>query len=303
MTEIEQDIRSIPEILRQTHARIEERRDVLAPLLQGPIVLLGSGSSYCVAQSLAVLYEQECAAPGQAIIPSDYFSRPTWTHIAISRTGETTELIDALRRAHEAGGYCILLTGQLGSPAEAYADTVVALEFAAEQGVIQTRFIIAATEAMRMLIAGAAGYSYSTMNALPDLMQQAIASFDASSLLSFDHIVYLGRDWRYGLARAAALNLQETALLVPEAHQTLDYRHGPIACADTRTLVWCFDPFEDTAASAVIDDIRRTGATVVWSNVDPLIAVAQTQLFAVQKAARQGVNPAAPRNLRRAIIL
>lgn len=303
MSVIEQDIRSIPEILRQTHARIEEQRDMIAPLLDGPIAFLGSGSSYCLAMAIAAFYEQERHTPGQAIIPSDYLPRPNWLHIAISRTGETTELVHALQRAHESGARCILLTGQQGSPAEVHADMVITLEFAAEQGVIQTRFIVAAAEALRVLIAGAAGHGFLTLDDLPERMEQALANFDPSPLLKFDHIVYLGRGWRYGLACAAALNIEETTLLVPEAHQTLDYRHGPIACADERTLVWCLDLLEDTASAAVIEDVRRTGATIQWTEVDPLIAIAQSQLFALRKAQARGIDSSAPRNLTRAVIL
>ena len=271
MTVIEQDIRSIPTILRQTHARIDERRDALMPLLDGSAAFLGCGSSYCVAMALAALYEQERHVPGQAIIASDYLPRPTWTHVAISRTGETTELVTAMQRIHEAGGRCLLLVGEHGSPAEAHADLVLTLEFAPEQGVIQTRFVVAATQALRLLIAAVR----TSLDDLPERMERALATFDPSPLVRFDHVVFLGRGWCYGLASAAALNLQETALMVPEVHQTLDYRHGPIASADERTVVWCLDSLQDAASVAVIDDVRRTGATVQWTDVDPLIAVAQ----------------------------
>ncbi|HZT98354.1 MAG TPA: SIS domain-containing protein [Ktedonobacteraceae bacterium] len=299
MTVIEQDIRSIPTILRQTHARIDERRDALMPLLDGPMAFLGCGSSYCVAMALAALYEQERHAPGQAIIASDYLPRPTWTHVAISRTGETTELVTAMQRIHEAGGRCLLLVGEQGSPAEAHADLVLPLEFAAEQGVIQTRFVVAATQALRLLMAAVR----TPLDNLPERMEQALATFDPSPLVRFDHVVFLGRGWCYGLASAAALNLQETALMVPEAHQTLDYRHGPIASADERTLVWCLDPLDNAASAAVINDVRRTGATVQWTEVDPLIAVAQAQLSALRKAEARSLDPMAPRHLSRAIIL
>jgi glutamine---fructose-6-phosphate transaminase (isomerizing) len=299
MTIIEQDIRSIPTILRQTYVRIDERKDALAPLLDGPIAFLGCGSSYCVAMALAALYEQERHVPGQAFIASDYLPRPGWMHVAISRTGETTELVTAMQRIQEAGGHCLLLVGERGSPAEAYADAVLTLEFAAEQGVIQTRFIVAALQALRLLIAA----SRVSFDDLPERMEQGLASFDTTPLLKFDHVVYLGRRWCYGLAFAARLNLQETALMVPEAHQTLDYRHGPIASADERTLVWCFDPSGDATSAAVINDVRRTGATVQWTDVDPLIAVAQSQLFALHKAEMRRLDPMAPRNLSRAIIL
>src|SRR5947209_3412118 len=193
MTVIEQDIRSIPAILRQTHARIDERRDALMPLLEGPIAFLGCGSSYCVAMALAALYEQERHAPAQAIIASDSIPRAGWTYVAISRTGETTELVTALQRAQEAGGRCLLVVGEQGSPAEAHADTVLTLEFAPEQGVIQTRFVVAATQALRLLMVG----THESVDDLPESMEQALTTFDPTPLLRFEHVVYLGRGWRY----------------------------------------------------------------------------------------------------------
>ena len=63
------------------------------------------------------------------------------------------------------------------------------------------------------------------------------------------------------------------------------------------------DPLEDAPGAAVIDDVRRTGATGQWTGTDPLITVAQAQLFALHKAAARGVDPMAPRHLSRAIIL
>jgi glucosamine--fructose-6-phosphate aminotransferase (isomerizing) len=294
---IEEDIRSTPAIVRQTQARVDERRAALAPLLGGPMALLGSGSSYCVALSAAATYEQARRAPAQAIIASDYLPRPGWTHVAISRTGQTTELIEAMARARAAGAPVLLVVGEDGSPAARHADAVLPLEFASEKGVIQTRFVAASIAALRSLATGDASPD------LPRHIARAIEDFDPTPLLRFDHVVFLGRGAAYGIARAAAVNLQETALLAPEAHQTLDYRHGPIAAADDRTLVWSLDPPEDTESAAVLDDVRATGATVRGGEDEPLATLAQVQLLSLHKAAARGIDPTAPRNLARAVIL
>jgi len=99
----EGDIRSTPEILAGTIARVEQCRGTLAPMLTGPLVLLGCGSSHCVALAGADLYEAHGHGPAQAVFPSDYVPRPDWLHLAISRTGQTTELVGAMR-AGEGGG-------------------------------------------------------------------------------------------------------------------------------------------------------------------------------------------------------
>lgn len=299
MASIEEDIRSTPDILRRTHERVAAARAALGVRLEGPLALLGCGSSYCAALAAAAVYERERGAPAQAIVASDYLPRAGWTHVAISRTGKTTELVEAMKRARGVGAPVLLLVGEEGSPAAQVADAVLPLEFAAEEGVIQTRFVSAAVAALSALIHG----EEADATTLPKRMERSLTAFDPTPLLRFDHVVFLGRGQGYGLARAAAVNLQETALLVPEAHQTLDYRHGPIAAADARTLVWSLDAPGDVESEAVLDDVRRTGATVYVSGDDPLITMAQAQLTALRKAQASGLDPATPRHLARAVVL
>lgn len=300
MSNVERDVRSTPDILRQTLTRLDRDADEIAPLLRGPVVFLGCGSSYCLGASAAALYEETHGAPAQAIVASDYRPRPGWTHVAISRSGTTTELVEAMRRARTAGAPVILLGGDGDTPAEREADAVLRLEFAAERGVIQTRFITAAMLALRLLIGGESARA--ALRDVPEQVERALAACDPADS-AYSHVVYLGRAWRHGLALTAALNVQETALLVSEGHQTLDYRHGPIACAGEGSLVWCLDPRDDAPSSAVLDDVRRTGAGVRQTGDDPLVALSQAQLLAVRLAERRGVNPDAPRHLARSVVL
>jgi len=301
MNAVEEDVFSTPAILRQTMARAEELEGALAHLLQGPMIFLGCGSSYCVGVAAATLYEMECQAPAQGIIASEYRLRPGWAHLAISRTGRTTELIQAMRSAREAQERVALIVGDPGSPAAEHADAVLPLEFAPERGVVQTRFITAALLALRLVIGGAA--TQRALHDLPDELSRALIEFDATPLTSFEHVVFLGRGWRYGLALSAALTMQETALLVSEGYQTLEYRHGPIAAADEGTLVWCIDEPDDPVSAGVLDDVRRTGATVRCIAGDPLATLAQIHLLAVRMAESRGIDPDAPRHLSRAIVL
>ena len=53
----------------------------------------------------------------------------------------------------------------------------------------------------------------------------------------FDRFHFLGRGWTVGLAYEAALKLREAARAWSEAYPAMEYRHGPIAMADSRTLV------------------------------------------------------------------
>jgi fructoselysine-6-P-deglycase FrlB-like protein len=175
---------------------------------------------------------------------------------------------------------------------------VLRLEFAAEDAIIQTRFFASSLLALRLLIG-----SETDLDDVPDAVQRTLTGFQPTDLAGYRHFVFLGRHWRYGVALGARLNVQETSLLNPEAHETLDYRHGPIASADAETLVWCFDPLDDPAAAGVIEDVRRTGAAVRWTGDDPLAGLAEVHALAVCLAGECGVDCEAPRNLTRAIVL
>jgi glucosamine--fructose-6-phosphate aminotransferase (isomerizing) len=296
----EQDIRTTPEVLRQTLVRVGESADTTAMALQGPVIFLGCGTSYLVSQAAAALYEAASGFPAQAIISSEYHRRRGWSHVAISRTGRTTELVEAMRRARDAGLAVTLIEGEPLSPAADQADRVLSLDFAPERGTIQTRFISASLLALRLMIGG--GREVALLQTLPDGVERGLAGFDPEPLLAFRHVVFLGMGWRYALAQAAAMNLQETSQLVPEAHQTLEYRHGPIACADTETLVWSFDRPDNDVAATVLRDVARTGATIRQITGDPAVALVQAQLLAVRIAGSRGVDADKPRHLTRAVV-
>lgn len=301
MAETEADIRATPATLRQTTEQVAAWRDRLTPLFGGPALFLGCGSSLCVGVAGARLYEAAFGAPAQALTASECRPRRGWLHIGISRTGQTTELVQALREARQAGVPTLLLEGDAGSPAGREAETILPLPFATERAVVQTRFVSAALLSLRLLCAAAA--ERVALATVPEQVERALAVFDPASLLRFERVVFLGRGWRHGVALAAALNHQETALRPAEGQHSMEYRHGPVAVADANTLVWCFDPPGDPLSDAVLADVRRTGAEVRAADADPLAALAQAQLLAVRAAEARGIDPDAPRHLSRAIVL
>ena len=102
-----------------------------------------------------------------------------------------------------------------------------------------------------------------------------------------------------GLAHEAALKLREAAQAWAEAYPALEYRHGPIAIAGPRTVVWSLGPLDATLA----DEVRATGATLVCEPLDSLAALVLAQRTAVALAQARGLDPDRPRNLTRSVVL
>ena len=292
MTLTSREIASQPAIWRQA---LETRADRASELLDLPgarMLVLGCGTSAFVAESFAILREQA----GFGITDAAYASEPwTWRDydavLVLSRSGTTTEVIEALDRIPQ-GVRTIAVTGVADSAVAERADDVLLLDFADEQSVVQTRF----PTTFLLLARAALGADVSDVPAQAEAMLSRPLDIDITGL---SHFVYLGSGWTYGLAQEAALKIREAAQAWAESYPMLDYRHGPLAVADSRSLVWIIGNAEQT----LVDDIERTGATVRVGTADPLIELAQAQRLAVAIAERSGLNPDAPRHLTRSIVL
>jgi fructoselysine-6-P-deglycase FrlB-like protein len=273
---------SIAPLMAPTLARAGER-----------VLVIGCGTSAFVAESFALLRETAGLGETDAAYASEPRSARDYDAvIAITRSGTTTEVAEALE-ATPAGVRRIVVTGVAESPCALLADDVVLLDFADEQSVVQTRF----PTTFLLLARAAFGEDVS---AVPDRAAEVLAT-DAPDLpASFDHFVYLGRGWTYGLAQEAALKIREAAQAWAESYPMLDYRHGPLAVAHEGSLVWVLGAADDDLAR----DIRTTGAVVVQSTgEDPLIELALAQRLAVRIAETRGLDPDHPRHLTRSIVL
>jgi glutamine---fructose-6-phosphate transaminase (isomerizing) len=285
------EIASQPETWRRALELVDVARDLLAAPGER-VLVIGCGTSAFVAESFAWLRE----AAGLGTTDARYASElGVWRDvdrvIAITRSGTTTEVLDALR-AVPAGVRRIAITGVADGPVHDLVDDALVLDFADETSVVQTRF----PTAFLLLARAAFGEDVAAIPAQADEALAAPLPLDAAA---FDHFVYLGSDWTYGLAQEAALKIREAAQAWSESYPLLDYRHGPLAVAHDTSIVWMFGRSD----ADLVAQVEATGATVVTSSRDPLVELVQAQRLAVALAEHRGLNPDAPRHLTRSIIL
>ncbi|MDF2805481.1 MAG: sugar isomerase [Cellulosimicrobium sp.] len=256
------------------------------------VLVLGCGTSAFVAEAIAVLREDAGLGETDAAYASEW--RPTRPYdrvVVISRSGTTSECLEALA-AVPAGTRTAAVVGVAGTPVALAADDVLVLDLADEESVVQTRFPTTVLAVARQAFG----------ENLSDLVEQAERALAAPLPVepgAFEHFVFLGRSWAYGLAQEAALKIREAAQAWSESYPALDYRHGPVAVATDATLVILLG--DDDPALA--EDVRRTGATVVHLAGDPLVQLVQCQRLAVALAADRGLDADAPRHLTRSVVL
>jgi fructoselysine-6-P-deglycase FrlB-like protein len=288
-TFVAEELASQPETWRRAAALAPEFADAL-PQPGERVAVVGCGTSWFIAMTYAVLRERAGLGLTDAFAGSEYPAGREYDRVvAISRSGTTTEIVQLL--AGLTTQKTVLLTAVGDSPAAAEADQVIALPFADERSVVQTRF---ATTGLALLRAGLG-------DDIEMLARQAEIALDLpiDDLLSAEQVTFIGTGPAVGLTFEAALKTREAAQFWAESYPSMDYRHGPIAIAQPGRLVWSLDE----APEGLVDDVEATGATFVHHDLDPQAALVVVHRFAVALAVARGLDPDHPRSLTRSVIL
>ncbi len=150
------------------------------------------------------------------------------------------------------------MTATHGQPLDALVDDQLLLDFADERSVVQTRF------PTTVLAMARAAYGDNVDHLVADGAAALAAPLPADPA-DIDHLVFLGTGWTVGLANEAALKVRESAQAWSESYPAMDYRHGPIAVAGPRSLVWSFGP----VPADLDESIRDAGARPYRDGLDP----------------------------------
>ena len=256
------------------------------------VAVVGCGTSLYMARAWAARREQLGAGETDAFPASEFPAGRRYDRVvAISRSGTTTEVV-RLVRALSGITPTTVVTADATLPAGAAADAVIELAFADEQSVVQTRFATSTLALLRAAVGDDLGPAVTQARA-------ELATDLPDELLGKRQYTFLGTGWTVGLAEEAGLKLRESAQAWAEAYPAMEYRHGPISVADADAAVWMFGP----PPEGLVDEVRRTGATVVTTDVEPMALLVRAQRLAGALAARRGLDPDAPRNLTRSIVL
>jgi glucosamine--fructose-6-phosphate aminotransferase (isomerizing) len=246
-----------------------QRSTAPRPLAGGqPHILLGCGTSYYLAQSVAAALN--VAGVAALAVPSgEWLARPEaylpagiQPHVLVfSRSGESTETVQAARRSQEMHLQVTALTCEDGSSVTRHAQTVLYLETHPEEGIVMT------ASASLMLLTGLrlAGLSYGEVQvqAAERLLHQAYASY-GEVIAGRTHFVFLGAGELYGIAQEGALKLQEMSLTYTQAYHPMEYRHGPVSLVDERTAVVMLSHPDSAAEDAkLVSELRMKGARVI----------------------------------------
>lgn len=287
------EIASQPEVWREAIRRVRDGV-IQLPAVGQSVLALGCGTSYYVGQAYAQLREAAGHGISDALVANDLPSRirPYDNVVAISRSGTSSELIDAVRRvkSEQPDAHVTVLLGAQDTPLAKLADTVVDLSFADERSVVQTRF------PSTQLVMVRASLGDETVDALPGLAQQALDAPVPTG--DFAQVVFLSQGWGTPVATEAALKVREASGAWVESYPVPEYRHGPVAACRPGSLVWGFDELP----ADIVDMVVAAGGTVEHGAGEPLVELVRAHRLAVDLATRAGRDADAPLLLSRSVI-
>lgn len=284
------ELESQPEMWARAAELVAEQK--LMPVHGARVAVVGCGTSWFMAQSYASLRESGGFGETDAFTATELdLNRQYDAVVALTRSGTTTEVLEVVERLR--GRVPVIgIVGDVTSPFVNAVDEIIALPFADETSVVQTRFATTALALMRASLG-------ENLDAAVSDAATALGASLSEELLDAEQVSFLGAGWTIGLAHEAALKMREAAQAWTESYPAMEYRHGPISIAAPGRVTWSFG----TAPDGLAAQVAVTGAYFEQGTLDPMAELVRAHRVALERARRAGLNPDLPRNLTRSVVL
>lgn len=236
------EVNEIPRMLKEiVHSFSSDNpaRSLLTDIDINNIVILARGTSDNAAHFFKYLIETKLGLPCGLASPSAATMYPGAFHysktlvIALSQSGQSTDLVTFAKRAKSGGGYLMSITNDEKSPLAQISDIHIPILAGPEIAVPATKSYVGQLMISYLLTSAWAGEKVATEEIIANIEglignENQIAEFASSINLSRPLFV-LGRGFSYPNAKEFALKLQETCLIPVQGMSSSDFLHGPIA--------------------------------------------------------------------------
>ena len=308
-------------------------------LKEGNLSIVAAGTSYHAGLIGKFLLSKLPQIRSEVIVASEF---PEWsshiskddTILAISQSGETADVLEAVRIARSKGAKVLSIVNVPGSTLTRISDDTVFIQAGPEVGVAATKTFLAQVAVLYIVSSLISGVSPSKVEG--DLLNVSMklagtmASMDRVSrevsgiLRGKEHAFFLGRGINYPTALEGALKLKEISYIHAEGYPAGEYKHGPLALIDEGIPAVVLIPRDEEIRKKIIYNImevRSRGAftiTVQPEDVEvpsdwpikvkvedeflsPLMYSAPLQLIAYHTAVSLGRDPDKPRHLAKSV--
>ena len=297
------------------------------------LYITGSGTSYNAAEITKYLMSKFAKIKINTLISSELpFSpneiEPNSTLITISQSGESADVLEAVKIAKESNAKILSIVNLLNSSLSQQSSLAIGLNCGPEIGVAATKSF---TSQLSILYKICDQLCDGCINPDWEKVSSAISQIlsnnskvkeIAKNLRDVSDIYVLGRGVHLPIAKEAALKLKELTYIHAEGIPAGELKHGPLALMDSSVYVIIINPndstYNDTLNSA--NEIKARGAKIIgisdkksnvydyWVDIPsidealyPLIEIVPIQLLSYYSALEKKTDPDYPRNLAKSV--
>jgi glucosamine--fructose-6-phosphate aminotransferase (isomerizing) len=297
-----------------------------------PVYLVGCGTSYYACLLGAYYFNQIAGRPAVPVLGPQFIEQygrsvgPQDTAVFVSQSGETKDVLNALKVMRERGGRVLGVLNVLGSSLAHYSDVYLPLACGYEISVPATKTFINQAVLFLYLAYRLAERDTAELGVLPGLLAQTIEATDAAArqvvsyLNDWAAFHYLGYGITHPIALEAALKLKEITYVHCEGMFSSEFKHGPLsAVRDGYPVLFITAPGDEAMMINHVNEVTTRGGRAIAlaaehealrKNVQdylaipacdralaPILLTIPAQLIAYHMSVARGIDPDFPRNL------
>jgi glutamine---fructose-6-phosphate transaminase (isomerizing) len=297
-----------------------------------PVYLVGCGTSYHACLLGAYYFNQlggKSAVPvlgpqfieqyGQSVGPED-------VAVFVSQSGETKDVLNAVKVMRARGGRVLGVLNVLGSTLMRQSDVYLPLACGYEISVPATKTFVNQAVLFLYLAYRLGGRDTQELATLPRLQQQVLeATYEAARqvagyLSGWDEMYYLGYGLTHPIALEGALKLKEITYAHCEGIFSSEFKHGPLSAVhDGYPVLFITAPGDESMMINHVNEVTTRGGRAIAiaaehaalrANVHdylvipdtdrflaPILLTLPAQLIAYHMSVARGIDPDFPRNL------
>ncbi len=299
------------------------------------VFLVACGSSYHACLTASYLFSKVAKMHVNVVLGSEFknyehFLTPETLVIFVSQSGETIDVLDALRTARRKETQVVSIVNVVGSSLHRNSDHSLLLNAGPEICVLSTKTYTAQLTVLSLLIYTVADRYEEGKKELEYLWNEIYNLTSANSrdyikqlsekLADKEHIFLIGRGLQYPTAMEAALKIKEVSYIHAEGFSGGELKHGTIALIEegTPTIVFSSSETEKEIISNAME-IKARGGYIIGVNhnnnevfdffikvpdvgdLNPVTQIIPIQILSYQLAVLRGADPDKPRNLAKSV--
>lgn len=297
------------------------------------IYITGSGTSYNAARVAKYILSKYAKKKSETIMSSELqFSPdsidPESILIAISQSGESADVLEAVRIAKNVNCKIISIVNSLTSSLVIESDIVIGMNCGPEIGVASTKSF---TSQLAIIYKITKELSEGKLQVNFDNIASSISEIldshseikqVAKEIKEISDIYVLGRGIHFPIAIEAALKIKELTYIHAEGIPGGELKHGPLALMDANVFVIIINPKDNTYSDTITSarEIKARGAKIIgisdeksdvydyWLKIPqtdetsyPFTEIIPLQLLAYYAAIEKDADPDYPRNLAKSV--